>query len=436
VKGIVKRVGKAAPVEIRRGSFVAKIYSKARTIRGRDYEVFTLSYYDPAGKRVLRDFGDFDKAKQAANDAATAFGLGRHDALQFKPEERQRFDAAERLLAPLGLNVYSAAAELVEARRKLPPGASLAEAVTFFADRHPANAPRMLVADVVAALVEDRTAAKCSERYVVRIAQGLERFSAAFHCPIGAITGPQVADWLRQLKGASGEDIGNRTRRNFFGHVRTLFQFALTRRWVSRDLADEISALPQPKTEAGGEVGTFTATEIRTLLEAADEETRTLLAVGAFAGLRTAEIVRLDWSAVRLTERVIIVGADKAKTASRRVVPISENLAAWLAPVIQRDGLLAGGLDDKAVTKRWDRLSQRLGVKWKHNGLRHSFISYRLAVAQDPAKVAFEAGNSPQMIHKHYKALTTEAQGREWFAVAPAHNQADILPMEAASRAA
>jgi integrase len=410
VKGIVKRVGKAAPVEIRRGSFVAKIYSKARTIRGRDYDVFTLSYYDPAGKRVLRDFGDFDKAKQAANDAATAFGLGRHDALQFKPEERQRFDAAERLLAPFGLNVYSAASELVEAR--------------------------MLVADVVAALVEDRTAAKCSERYVVRLEQGLERFSAAFHCPIGAITGPQVADWLRQLKGASGEDIGNRTRRNFFGHVRTLFQFALTRRWVSRDLADEISALPQPKTEAGGEVGTFTATEIRALLESADEETRTLLAVGAFAGLRTAEIVRLDWSAIRLTERVIVVGADKAKTASRRVVPISENLAAWLAPVIQRDGLLAGGLDDKAVTKRWDRLSQRLGVQWKHNGLRHSFISYRLAVAQDPAKVAFEAGNSPQMIHKHYKALTTEAQGREWFAVVPASHQADILPMEAAKHAA
>jgi integrase len=294
----------------------------------------------------------------------------------------------------------------------------------------------MLVADVVAALVEDRTAAKCSERYVVRLEQGLERFSAAFHCPIGAITGPQVADWLRQLKGASGEDIGNRTRRNFFGHVRTLFQFALTRRWVSRDLADEISALPQPKTEAGGEVGTFTATEIRALLESADEETRTLLAVGAFAGLRTAEIVRLDWSAIRLTERVIVVGADKAKTASRRVVPISENLAAWLAPVIQRDGLLAGGLDDKAVTKRWDRLSQRLGVQWKHNGLRHSFISYRLAVAQDPAKVAFEAGNSPQMIHKHYKALTTEAQGREWFAVVPASHQADILPMEAAKHAA
>ena len=423
-------------MEVRRGSFVAKIYSKARTIRGRDYDVFTLSYYDPAGKRVLRDFGDFDKAKQAANDAATAFGLGRHDALQFKPEERQRFDAAERLLAPLGLDCYSAAAELVEARRKLPPGATLAEAVTFFADRHLANAPKKTVAAVVEELVKDRTAAGCSDQYIGRLETELARFSDTFRCDISSVSPPRITDWLRELRGVDGKPVGNRTRKNFFGHIRTLFKFARTQGWVSRDLSNEVAELPKWKPEASGEVGTFTASEIRTMLDNADAETAPLLAIGAFAGLRTAEICRLDWSAVRLTERVIIVGADKAKTASRRVVPISDNLAAWLAPVIQRDGLLAGGLDDKAVTKRWDRLSQRIGVKWKHNGLRHSFISYRLAVAQDSAKVSFEAGNSPQMIHKHYKALTTEAQGREWFDVFPARQQADVVPMEAARHAA
>jgi len=35
---------------------------------------------------------------------------------------------------------------------------------------------------------------------------------------------------------------------------------------------------------------------------------------------------------------------------------------------------------------------------WKHNALRHSFISYRLAAVQNTAQVALEAGNSPQMI--------------------------------------
>jgi integrase len=400
-------------------------------ISGRQYDVSTLAYYDPAGKRVLRDFGDLAKAKQAANDAASAFGLGRPDALQFTPEERQRFDAAERLLADYGLNVYSAASELVEARRRLPEGSTVVEAVTYFMARHPANAPTVTVAEAVKALAHDRTVAKCSEQYVTRLEQGLEKFVETFRCPLAAVSAPQVADWQRALTGPRGEPLGNRTRKNYFGHVVTLFRFAQSRRWVSRDLADEIADLPQARVEAAGEVGVFTAAEIRNLLMNADADSLPLIAIGAFAGLRTAELVRLEWQDIRLAERVIVIGAAKAKTASRRVVPIPENLATWLAPVVQREGSLAEGLEDRIVTQRWTRLARQLGIPWKHNGLRHSFCSYRLAVTHDPAKVAFEAGNSPQMIHRHYRALVTEAQGQDWFNVSPSGRQADVVPMTA-----
>lgn len=53
--------------------------------------------------------------------------------------------------------------------------------------------------------------------------------------------------------------------------------------------------------------------------------------------------------------------------------------------------------------------------RWVKNGLRHSFCSYRLAVVQDVARVALEAGNSPQMIFQHYRELVTEEDGKEWF---------------------
>jgi hypothetical protein len=39
--------------------------------------------------------------------------------------------------------------------------------------------------------------------------------------------------------------------------------------------------------------------------------------------------------------------------------------------------------------------------KWEANGLRHSFISYRLAILHDTARVALEAGNSPEVIFGH-----------------------------------
>jgi integrase len=62
------------------------------------------------------------------------------------------------------------------------------------------------------------------------------------------------------------------------------------------------------------------------------------LAIGAFAGLRSAEIERLDWVEVHLADRFIEVKADNAKTASRRIVPTAKNLAHWLAPHARNEG--------------------------------------------------------------------------------------------------
>ena len=61
---------------------------------------------------------------------------------------------------------------------------------------------------------------------------------------------------------------------------------------------------------------------------------------------------------------------------------------------------------------------------WKNNGLRHSFISYRLAGIQNTAQAALEAGNSPQMIFRHYRELVRPADAEKWFAVTSASVEA------------
>lgn len=66
------------------------------------------------------------------------------------------------------------------------------------------------------------------------------------------------------------------------------------------------------------------------------------------------------------------------------------------------------------------------GVASQRNGLRHSFISYRLALVQDAAKVALEAGTSPQMIFSNYRELVTPEEAREWFAVWPDSGQLEL----------
>src|SRR6185436_16268032 len=56
---------------------------------------------------------------------------------------------------------------------------------------------------------------------------------------------------------------------------------------------------------------------------------------------------------------------------------------------------------------------------WKHNALRHSFISYRVAQIQNVAQVALEAGNSPRMVFSNYRELVRSADAEKWFAITP-----------------
>jgi len=42
-----------------------------------------------------------------------------------------------------------------------------------------------------------------------------------------------------------------------------------------------------------------------------------------------------------------------------------------------------------------------------------------VANIQNVAQVALEAGNSPQMIFKHYRELVRPADAKTWFSIAP-----------------
>ena len=101
------------------------------------------------------------------------------------------------------------------------------------------------------------------------------------------------------------------------------------------------------------------------------------------------------------------------------MIPVTDNLAAWLAPLSRRGRVLASGEFIKEATA----LARALGIEWPRNVLRHSFISYRIAVVKSADQVALEAGNSPAIIFRHYRELTTEEVANEWFAILPKDGQ-------------
>ena len=91
-----------------------------------------------------------------------------------------------------------------------------------------------------------------------------------------------------------------------------------------------------------------------------------------------------------LERKMIEVRAGQAKTASRRVVPITGNLAAWLEP-IKRTGKV---VSSKNLHVDVPALARALKIDWPNNVLRDSVISYRIADVKSADQVALEAGNT------------------------------------------
>ena len=132
------------------------------------------------------------------------------------------------------------------------------------------------------------------------------------------------------------------------------------------------------------------------------------VAISLFAGLRAAELQKLDWAEIDLDGGHIEVTAAKSKTSRRRLVPVADNLRAWLEPLAQ----IAGPVAPIGLRKRFDGVKEAAGFKvWESNSMRHTFGSYRLAQCQDAAKVSLEMGTSPA---NGIRALqgACEAQGR------------------------
>lgn len=250
--------------------------------------------------------------------------------------------------------------------------------------------------------------------------------------------------------------LTGKSRNNYRRAIATLFNFAEARGYLARGLG-EMDGVALAKVDQG-EVEIFTPAEMSAVLAAANDKLIPFLAIGAFAGLRHAELQRLEWTEVHFESGFIEVKAAKAKTASRRLVPMAANLRAWLEPH-KKDG---GPICDYAnVPKQLQWLAEEVdermrkgphttdngpqaegasehtssglqppsphsregaqaaGFRWKHNALRHSFISYRVAQTNDVPKVALEAGNSPRMVFSHYRELVRPTEAEKWFGIVP-----------------
>jgi hypothetical protein len=165
------------------------------------------------------------------------------------------------------------------------------------------------------------------------------------------------------------------------------------------------------------EITVLTPEQLQRLFGCADPEILPLYAIAAFAGVRWNEIEGLNWDDIKESE--IVISARIAKTRSRRIIPIRPALAAFLTERGTGSVLPRIYSARRPSVRRLDFLraqaEKQAGLyPWPRNALRHSFISYALAIDHDENRIALESGNTPDVIHTNYRALVTREEAK-WF---------------------
>jgi len=132
-----------------------------------------------------------------------------------------------------------------------------------------------------------------------------------------------------------------------------------------------------------------------------------------FCGLRVSEAIQMKWDNIDLDDGIITVPGGIAKLRVKRICEPEENAIEWLKYAKEQGGLLqlSQSVFDK---KRRAHLPQQ-GA----NALRHSFCSYHLAYLKNIGLTAEEAGNSPEMIRKHYKEAVRGKNAKRFFNLKP-----------------
>jgi integrase len=281
--------------------------------------------------------------------------------------------------------------------------------------------PTQTLGPIVESLLSAKQADGLSERYIETLRSHLRRFAVGLEGPISSIKVTEIERWLRS------RDIGPRARNNIRSSIITLFHFAQKEGYLPRGRLTEADQIAKAK-DFGGRIGILSPAEFGPVAGRAPDKIQLFLVLGAFAGLRSSEILRLEWMDINFRRQTITVAPEKAKTATRRLVPIQPNLMQWLQPYRTAAGALFATRRDAS---RAIAFAKGYQIQWPNNALRHSYATYRLAITADAPRVALEMGSSPQKLVRHYRELADEKEAEAWFSIAPIVDGLGVPPRPA-----
>ncbi len=378
------------------------------------------------GNRLLRQFKSREEAEsyaelmvvQRKNNGLSAFNLS----------EDQRADA-RRAVELLG----AAKVEM-----------TLTGVAQFYLKHARPAAGDITVDDSIEKYLDAKERKKLRPRSLSDLDHRLKVFGRAFgQRLVKDVRGDEIEKWLFEDKTRS-----NQTRRNFRTVLNGFFKFAVTHKYLAEN---PISAVTNPVVDTA-EPEVLTVAQVSALLHAALYEAKLELlpyvALGAYCGVRSDELAKLDWQAVDLVSGHVTISPKIAKKRRIRVIEIPEACRAWLAAGGVRD---EGPIRPIGFDRRWDKLlaaADRFAlndkgkrivapkphglVPWPANALRHSAASYHFAQGADAAKTCAMLGQKDdKVLFDHYRSLIQPADAVKFYALRPTMPVGKIIALPA-----
>ena len=253
-----------------------------------------------------------------------------------------------------------------------------------------------------------------SKSHKDKVGQICDMLQARF--ALAAVSPAQLESWFSTLPGS------DTTRAMFYRYLRMFFGWAHRLELIQKN---PIGAIDCPSAKPSRNI--LTPDQMKAVLEMdlADWMLATVL-LGGFAGLRTIEIARMDWSDIDASTGEIHIRPGVGKDAGgfdQRIVNFTEPLTRrgeWLEKTsvkFHRGRIMPVAL--RAFHK--ERQALALALKWQSwpdNCLRHSFATYHLARSKNPSLTAFQMGHtSPAMVQRVYAVPACRSDYESWFAI-------------------
>ena len=226
-----------------------------------------------------------------------------------------------------------------------------------------------------------------------------------------------------------------KTKESVYNCLRRFFQFA----------RDVLCALPAEERTAAERVerpqvprnkpAVYLPCEIAAMLGGMpDVELLLFGAVQVFAGLRGCEAIQLEgedfkrdddgnWITIFVRYGKRSPQGDGAHRIRR--APITPPLAALLKQLSLPKGRL---FKRYRLARYFTEFARLAGISWKHDALRHTFVTYRLLQVKDRGLVAMEAGHTVAVQMDHYEGLVDPAHVKAFWSFVP---NAATLPWQA-----